>query len=86
LGDAGEREKRMRATKIEIRARALGPGKHVDGVWQPTGQLIATLWLEQPSQKLAAQVAAAITRLSDPATGDEEVVAEVIGRQEMPSE
>jgi len=71
----------MRATKIEVRAKALGPGRHVEGVWQPAGRLIATLWLEQPHEELARAVAASITRV-----GDEEVVAEVMGRQDTPND
>lgn len=71
----------MRATKIEVRTAALRAGREVNGVWQPAGQLIATLWLEEPAAWLAAQVAAAITRL-----GEEEVVATVEGRGETPNE
>lgn len=67
----------MRATKIEVRTAALRAGRRVDGVWQPAGQMVATLWLEEPDPELARQVAASITRI-----GDEEVVAEVAGRQD----
>ncbi len=66
----------MRATKIEVRTADLRAGRHVNGAWQPAGQLLATLWLEDPGDDLAKQIVAAITRL-----GDEEVVATVEGRQ-----
>jgi len=71
----------MRATKIEIRAKALGPGRHRNGVWEPAGQLITTLWLPDPSPELAQQIAAAITVVDG-----EAVVATVEGREEMPTE
>jgi len=68
----------MRATRIEVRTAALQAG--VAGVtgWRPAGQLIATLWLEQPDDELARQVAASITRL-----GSEEVAATVGERKEI---
>lgn len=67
----------MRATRITIRTAALRAGRHVNGVWEWAGQVVATLWLEDPRPELAAQVAAAITRL-----GDEEVAATVEGRED----
>ncbi len=70
----------MRATRIEVRTKALGAGRHRNGVWEPAGQLIATLWCEEPDD-VARAVAAAITVVDG-----EEVVATVEGRQEIPSE
>lgn len=67
----------MRATKIEVRTRALGPGRHVGGVWEPAGQLVATVWVEQPGA--AEEVA---RRLSRAAEGEEGWTAEVVGRQD----
>jgi hypothetical protein len=71
----------MRATKIEIRTAALRAGRTVNGVWEPAGQLIATLWVREPQEALARAIAAAITRLDD-----EDVVATVEGREEIPAE
>jgi hypothetical protein len=71
----------MRATKIEIRTKALRAGRTVNGVWEPAGQLVATLWIEEPQAYSAAQIACQILHLDG-----EEVVAEVVGRMETPTE
>lgn len=71
----------MRATRIEIRTRALRAGKTVNGVWEPAGQLIATLWLQEPGEDLARHVAESVTVLDG-----EEVVATAGGREDVPNE
>jgi hypothetical protein len=77
----------MRATKIEVRTAALRAGRMVDGKWEPAGQLVATLWLQEAGEDLAKQIAWSIKTLpSASGTSYEEVVATVEGRQEMPSE
>lgn len=70
----------MRGTKIEIRTKALRAGRTVGGAWQPCGQLVATLWLEQllPDEQVN-EIAEQITELDG-----EEVVAKAVGRMETP--
>ncbi len=71
----------MRATRIEIRTADPRAGRRVDGVWEPAGQLIATLWIEQPGEAMAEEIAGQIRTLAG-----EDVVATVHGREEIPAE
>jgi hypothetical protein len=74
----------MRATKIEVRTKSLRAGKNDDhGNWIPAGQLIATVYVVEPTA--AGMIARRIERCSAE-DGEEEVVAEVMGRQATPIE
>lgn len=69
----------MRGTRIEIRTAALRAGRtNAEGVWEPAGQVIATLWVREPGEALARAIAAAITRVDE-----EDVVATVASREEI---
>lgn len=74
----------MIATKIEISTKALRGGRHVNGVWEPYGQVIARLYVAQPDGEVAEEIAARLR--AAPALDGESWAVEVQGRGEVPEE